>query len=258
MASYMNVFVDGDLTLDKLVDMLKGILDIVHVKYDPKKEAPYELYEEHTLLLVSENTFFNIDGINFEDFHYEIDLRGFNIRDTTKEIAQSRQRAEYIFTHLKDTGKYRLMLTNDAQIKEEEFIPFQYQKPLSEYALKAQQLPEGISVYAMTNASMSDFVHELEQLLHTTAMQRTGSGNRIWYLLNDGKAQFDVMQTKMMGTYVIDVVGRVFISGERRYWQFESARSLYEQLKATGKYALQLKDNDGTLFEEFSPTLEAQ
>jgi hypothetical protein len=100
---------------------------------------------------------------------------------------------------------------------------------------------------------MLDFVHELESLLHTTAQERTGSWDQIWYRLNDGKAYFDVMRTKTLGNYVIYVEGRVFIPGERRYWQFESAHQLYEQLKATNKYVLRLTDGRKNIIEEYSP-----
>jgi hypothetical protein len=119
MASYMNIFVEGDVTLEGLVDILKGMLDIHTVLYNPEEEAPYELYEEHTLILVGENTYFNGDGINFEDFHYEIDVRGFAIREPSEEIEHKRQRAEYIFARLKATSQFRLMLANDGQFKEE-------------------------------------------------------------------------------------------------------------------------------------------
>jgi hypothetical protein len=253
----MNIFVEGDVTLEGLVDILKGMLDIHTVLYNPEEEAPYELYEEHTLILVGENTYFNGDGINFEDFHYEIDVRGFAIRDASEEIAHKHQRAEYIFSRLKETGKFRLMLAFDAQAKQEEFIPPQFQQPPSEYALKSQQLPTGVRIYVETAEPMLDFAHELESLLHTTAKERTGTWEKIWYLLNDGKADFYVMRTKTLGNYIIDVKGRVFIPGERRYWQFESARQLYEQLKATNKYVLRLADGRKNIIEEFSPTPEA-
>lgn len=251
MSSYKNIFVEGDLTLEELVEILKGMLDITHEYYHPERGMPYNLYEEHTDIRIGENTFFNYDDLNFEDYHYEIDLRGIHFKDGGERSHWEYQRALYIFNRLKETGKYRLMLTFDEQIKDEEFIPPQYQQPPSDYAIKAQQLPEDITIHTRGNVPISDFVHELEQLLHTSAKEIVVDSDYSWYHLYDGRAQYHVSPKATPGHYDIDVKGRVYIPGERRYWQFESARNLYEQLKSTGKYTLQLKGNRGHIFEEY-------
>ena len=43
------------------------------------------------------------------------------------------------------------------------------------------------------------------------------------------------------------------ISGEKRYWQYESARTLFEQLKATGRYRIVFAGELTEKLAEFVP-----
>lgn len=131
MADYINIFVEADVSLQQLVTVVESILDIKKQRFLDKYEPIYELYEARTVILISENTFFNDDGVNVEDYHYQIDLRslrGFcHFKSLQETVAWEEQRARYLYDQLKATNQYRLMLTKEIYTKREEFVPTWYE-----------------------------------------------------------------------------------------------------------------------------------
>ena len=81
---------------------------------------------------------------------------------------------------------------------------------------------------------------------------------RSWYELRTPQAIYFLYENSYPDIYSeyqyeIDVQGCVYIPGEKRYWQYESARTLFEQLKATGKYRLVFTGELTEKLAEFVP-----
>lgn len=253
MADYINIFVEADISLQKLVTIVESILDIKKQRFLDEYEPMYELHELHTVVLISENTFFNDDDVNVEDYHYQIDLRSLhNFQSIEEANGWQDQRARYLYDQLKARGHYRLLLTKEVYTKIEEFVPAQYNTIPSELAYKAQTLPTEIAVYVVGDLSLSELAKELEHLLVVSALPRSNNHNSTWYEFRGTKAWFFLSQNTSSGrfsaySYIIEIKGHVYIPGERRYWQYESAKSLFEQLKETGRYTLALVGDTGDL-----------
>jgi hypothetical protein len=246
MANYFNILVEGDTSLEGLAAEVEQLLEVTGKHYRAEDDPYYVLYEARTEVIVRENTSFNEGGLNLEDYHFEIDVRGWGsgFQAVGDKDRWEDERAHFLFEQLKATGRYRLLLTRELERKEDEFTPQDYRQKSSEHARQAQTLPQAVSIYVATNRSLEDLAKELEGVLGVHAERHERPV--LWYSLRDSQAIYQLMgnvyQDLFSGyAYGIDVKGRVYtVPGERRYWQYETARTLFNRLKETGQYGLLL------------------
>jgi hypothetical protein len=268
MTKYIDIYAGAETSLEDFVQEVEHLLGLSARRIQDTYIVRYELQEEQTVFIVVENLFVkNDDQHNFEDYNFSISVLDF-IEDPTKGVSWQRKRANDIFQALSATDKYRLLMLYDDQHKLNEFTPISQQRPLSEYALKAQGLPAWLMIFLATDWPSDDIANDMESMLNVPVEIVSYAGEKE-YVFQTSQARFRLTQHKIeqaakpyeMYPSIIHVEGRIARPGERRYWQYESGHKLFEQLKETGRYRLalvgdmgdlQLEDQDRVL-AEFTP-----
>jgi hypothetical protein len=259
MSHDIDILVNAELSLDGLAQEIEALLGMLAHRKTDNDETWYEFQDEHTFLTLGNHDYVNDQGIDFESYEYDIQVFAINIKAVEERQQELYKSARRIFHTLQETHKYALLLVDNLQVKLDEFIPEVYQKEPSQYAIQSQTLPEDIQLFVTGDISFEDFSQELERLLNVPAKLRLKEqSDRKWYELRTQQAIYFLYENSYLDIYPeyqyeIDIQGRVYIPGERRYWQYESAHTLFEQLKATGRYRIVFA---GELFEklaEFAP-----
>jgi hypothetical protein len=125
----INLFIDGETSLDALSKELNALLDI-KLKEGGRDADPPPDGNEYTdslyhffLILVDNHGLINDRDMNFEDFRYELSV--LEKRRMPNEISRRKclEFSKMAFDILKRTGKYRIMLTENVQSRVEYFDP---------------------------------------------------------------------------------------------------------------------------------------
>ncbi len=123
MSQSMDIFVDADAPITTFILELELLLAVKFQLRSREDEIWYEVDSPKLVLTVGEHEFESDDGLNFEDYRYNIALWPINYK-TEEEWAQIRnEAAQRIFQQLKATQKYSLILVDDVQVKLAEFSP---------------------------------------------------------------------------------------------------------------------------------------
>jgi hypothetical protein len=123
MAESMNIFVASSLPLEAFVKEVSSLLDFQFQFSEDQYEKWYVALLPQGKVTLGKHEFENNKDMKFEDFNFVIDFWvNRNLDDSNRE--QTKQAVgRKIFSALKQTGKYRLMLVHDVQTKIDEFRP---------------------------------------------------------------------------------------------------------------------------------------
>jgi hypothetical protein len=255
MSVYIDVFAAAEIALDTFVQEVEHVLGLTAKRIQESYSVCYELQDEQTVFIVSENlSLVNDGGNDFEDYNFSIGIEGF-IQEPAKRISWQRKRAKDVFDGLKATDKYRLLMVYDVQKKLDEFIPVSQQQARSEYAFNAQELPASLRILLATDWPLDGIANEVGGILNVP-VEVVSDNSKKGYIFQTLQARYTLTQYGIKYPYIIHVEGRISLPGERRYWQYENGRVLFEQLKKTGHYTLalvgEMKDQDRILDEYLS------
>lgn len=266
MANYIRIYVAAETPLAVFVQEIEQLLHLSAQRFQKSYIIRYELLEKQTAFIVTESFLENYGTFNFEDYCFCISILD-RIEDPEEGNQWKQKRANDAFQALKATGKYRLLMTDDYDDKLGEFTPAS-QQPLSEYALKARDLPVRLKLFLASGQSLETIAHEMEHLLDRP-IDVIPRDDKKYYTFQMLQTRYRLVQHEIEPPtrsyeaypYIVHIESRVCRPGERRYWQYESAISLFQQLKETGRYKLALVGDMGDLhledqdrvFAEFVP-----
>ncbi|MBA2285345.1 MAG: hypothetical protein H0W02_07690 [Ktedonobacteraceae bacterium] len=123
MAREMDIFVNTEESLEEFTNVLESLVGISAQRCSTNDEIWYELQDERTSLSVGTHEYINNQGMNFEAYRYDIEVREINIREAEERVQWLHDTAFMIFNRLKDTRRYPLLLADDLQKKVEEYQP---------------------------------------------------------------------------------------------------------------------------------------
>jgi len=124
MSWSVDLFVDAQEPLPQFVREVESACDIKFTRFPSDVGERYEyrdplgvvcLWEDHELD--------NDQGINFEDYRYEINVRPYRTTRWEQDQRAGSALASRLFEQLKSTGHYRLMLVEELQKKLKVFDP---------------------------------------------------------------------------------------------------------------------------------------
>jgi hypothetical protein len=125
----INLFIDTPVSIDDLskeLDLLLGI-SLSKDRSDINSTLPGDMYtySQHYcfLTLVNEHGLENDRDMNFEDFAYELDVSVLTGQHPELSRQKCLEFASAAFNKLKETRKYKLMLTMDVQSRIDYFDP---------------------------------------------------------------------------------------------------------------------------------------
>src|SRR5690242_12780149 len=253
MSFDIQILVAADTSLEQFAQELGELLALPVQPQQNRFQLLYELEDAQTNYTVVESDLPNTerapgDIVHFEDYRFLIFVNEHSILDPKKRLQWQRKRAQDAFDALKATNQYRLLMLDDAFQQLDVFVPQAQALPLSPYTHQAQGLPARIMIFLAGEQSMETIANDLETLLGVVPQAITVDHETQYTFLTE-QALYQLVRRRIehpsasnyeQYPYNIQVKGRVFAPGERRYWQAESARSLFTGLKATGRYYLAL------------------
>ena len=144
MANSIDIFVDSRAPLEDFVSQLESLLGITFQRVYDNGEIWYEFKDQHIVLTVGTHEYENSRNMNFQDYHYDIEVRALNIQ-TEKERKKWRDDvAHSVFRKLKETNSYHLMMIENLGVKLDEFAP-KTPLPTHNYTQVSRQPLGGIS-----------------------------------------------------------------------------------------------------------------
>lgn len=115
MSCQIQIFISTDETGLNLIEFIEGALNVSLQLVDDGSCVIAELKDDKHSFTVLSHTFVNDWDMMFEDYDYYVSVNG--CQETKLEYAK------HIFNALKETARYRLMLTKDVQRKLDEYDP---------------------------------------------------------------------------------------------------------------------------------------
>jgi len=253
MSFDIQILVAADTSLARFAQELGELLALPAEYRQNGFDFFYRLLDTHTLYTVVESDLPDAERavgevVHFEDYRFLIFVNEHSIRKPEKRVQWQRKRAQDAFDALKATNRYRLLMLDDGLNQLEAFTPPGQDLPLSEYAQQAQKLPASIMISLASDQPMAAIATDLEMLLGISSQVITGDNVTDYVFLTE-QTRYRLVRRRIEHPstrnyqeypYIIHINSRVFTPGERRHWQNESARALFAQLKATGRYYLAL------------------
>ncbi|MDQ2715704.1 MAG: hypothetical protein M3Z08_12415 [Chloroflexota bacterium] len=272
MSFNIRIFVAADTSLAHFAQELGELLALPAEYQQNRFNFFYRLADANTLYTVVESDFPNLERatghiVPFEDYRFLIYVDEHSIRKPEKRLQWQQKRAQDAFNALKATNTYRLLMVDDGFNQLDAFTPPGQDLPLSKYAQQAQGLPAHMMIWLASDQPMAAIAADLERLLEI-APQVIPVDDETQYSFLTEQTRYQLVRHRIEHPsnrnyqeypYIIHVKGRVFTPGERRYWQAESARALFAQLKATGRYYLALlgdferRDASYEVLDSFEP-----
>jgi hypothetical protein len=121
MSHGVQIFVAAHVTLEEFVQEIEALLGVELEIYSDDFTSYYEGRGPGVWFWVGDHTLENDRDLLFEDYKYEVSIEGVRNR-----AAEAREKALHDFAHsvyekLKALQKYDLMLTDDVQVKLDEY-----------------------------------------------------------------------------------------------------------------------------------------
>jgi hypothetical protein len=123
MARYLNIFVDSMSEPEAFAGELESILGLPLTKVTDNEFIFYEYKDDLRWFDFGFHEQENDRDLRFEDYRYQIQVGSRRIGDWQVYEKVKEDFAREIYEKLKASHKYRLMLTDDVQIKLDEFAP---------------------------------------------------------------------------------------------------------------------------------------
>ena len=123
MSRTLDIFVDFPQGIEHLIKELEFILALKFELISDGTDNWYEFRNSTITLTVGKHDFENDRDINFEEYPYNLSIRGLNISNELERKKWRDDFASYVLHKLKATERYHLMLVDDLQVKLEEFAP---------------------------------------------------------------------------------------------------------------------------------------
>jgi hypothetical protein len=123
MAKSIDIFVDSCAPLEDFVNELESLLGITFQRVYDNGETWHEFKDQHIVLTVGTHEYENSHNMNFQDYHYDIEVRALNIQTEEERKKWRDDFAHSVFKKLKETNNYRLMMIENLGVKLEEFDP---------------------------------------------------------------------------------------------------------------------------------------
>ncbi|HLO89491.1 MAG TPA: hypothetical protein VK203_31400 [Nostocaceae cyanobacterium] len=123
MSRSLDIFVASEMQIMDFVEQIESLLDIKLQLIRDEYESWYEYHDSNIHLILGGHEFENDRDMNFEDYRYLISIRARNIETEEEREKWRNDFTDKVFSKLKETQKYPLMLVDDVQTKLEEFFP---------------------------------------------------------------------------------------------------------------------------------------
>lgn len=123
MSRSVNIFIDTDLSLGKIVSHIEMLIGVKLDQYDDDGDLYFEYKDSPMYLTFGAHDFLNDRDMNFEDYVFMLDVRAIGIHNAEERISQQKIMGQEIYNKLKGTSNFKLMLVDDVQKKIEEFNP---------------------------------------------------------------------------------------------------------------------------------------
>jgi hypothetical protein len=123
MVRSIDLLVDTDAPLDDFAQELESLLALKLESHCDDLDTWYEARTQKVMLTVGEHDFETDRDMAFGEYRYHISIRALDFGDTAEPKEWSDKFARQLFQKLKAMGKYALMLTDDLQVKLEEYRP---------------------------------------------------------------------------------------------------------------------------------------
>jgi hypothetical protein len=120
MAKSIDIFVDSRAPLEDFVSELESLLGITFQRVSDNGEIWCEFKDKHIALTVGTHQYENSRNMNFQDYHYDIEVRALNIQTEEERKKWRDDFARSVFKKLKETNNYRLMMIENLGVKLEE------------------------------------------------------------------------------------------------------------------------------------------
>ncbi len=123
MARTLDIFIASDILVETL---RKEITSILNIKLQPRSDGAetfFEFRDAQVVLTLGTHDLENDRDIHFEDYRYQLSVRARNIKNEVQRRKWCEEFAYSAYRKLKATGKYRLMLVDDIQVKLAAFSP---------------------------------------------------------------------------------------------------------------------------------------
>ena len=125
MSNTIDIFVDTDVSFHGFLENLEILLETPVQRYSRNDEIWYEFHYAHAVLAVGGHDYENDNGIRFEDYRYDIEIRAITVDVKTVEEQQDRldHAAQTVFQKLQETRKYRILMVANLQEVLDSFTP---------------------------------------------------------------------------------------------------------------------------------------
>lgn len=256
MADYADILVNAQVPLEDFVRELESLLAICFQFASDSWDEWYEYRDPQIALRVWMSDYESHDGLNFEDYRYNIEVGGTRDEKRRQDFARS------VFEKLKETKKYPLLLTDyDLQHDLDEYTPEGFSEPRV-LVLKARTLPGDMRLYVDLVPSSEVLLEDLKAYFQALGLSVSRT-EEVDFLLptmsvfvgqvSDILTYDSIAKTNKEILPVADVFhtisvkarvhlpGGLIVPGERRYWVYELMMRLFEHLKVLGCYRLLLR-----------------
>jgi len=123
MSKSIHLFIDTKSGLETLAQEVSGLLRINLHQCADAYETWYEYDNATTVLTLGTHDFENDQGMNFEAYRYDIELRALNLGEPEEREQRLADLVKFVYQKLKATQRYPLLLVDDLQVKLAEFSP---------------------------------------------------------------------------------------------------------------------------------------